>query len=246
MTIECANRLAELRRTHGLSQEELAERLGGSRQSISKRERAESSPDTDNLIALAQLYGVTLDTLIYGSKPAGMMDIPHTSTADQLQEELPVTMPEDSCPEDIGPTMPESTFVEDAGPTLPVDDPDIPPETSYAIDPDDPLPNGSYFDMKRQVEEKEKERRRRRFPYPVFAAFAYLLMGFLLDWWHPGWIIFLTIPLYYLRPEDRTYRKLLGNPIMISIIYLLMGCVLGWWHPGWLIFLLIPITQMHR
>ncbi|MBQ7848567.1 MAG: helix-turn-helix transcriptional regulator, partial [Clostridia bacterium] len=64
MTIENANRLAELRRAHGLSQEELAEKLGVSRQAVSKWERAESSPDTDNLIALAQLYGVTLDVLL--------------------------------------------------------------------------------------------------------------------------------------------------------------------------------------
>ena len=36
-----------------------------SRQAVSKWERSESSPDTDNLIALAQLYGVSLDELLY-------------------------------------------------------------------------------------------------------------------------------------------------------------------------------------
>ena len=36
-----------------------------SRQAVSKWERSESSPDTDNLIALAQLYGVSLDDLLY-------------------------------------------------------------------------------------------------------------------------------------------------------------------------------------
>ena len=38
-----------------------------SRQAVSKWERSEASPDTDNLIALAQLYGVTLDELLYGT-----------------------------------------------------------------------------------------------------------------------------------------------------------------------------------
>ena len=57
MNVEIAQRLAEMRREKGFSQEELAARLGLSRQAVSKWERAESSPDTGNLIALADLYG---------------------------------------------------------------------------------------------------------------------------------------------------------------------------------------------
>lgn len=68
MTIETANRLLELRKKHNLSQEELAEKLGVSRQAVSKWERSEASPDTDNLIALAKIYNLSLDELIYGKK----------------------------------------------------------------------------------------------------------------------------------------------------------------------------------
>ena len=57
MNIEIANRLVQLRKQHGLSQEELAARLGLSRQAVSKWERAEASPDTDNLILLSRVYG---------------------------------------------------------------------------------------------------------------------------------------------------------------------------------------------
>ncbi len=64
MNIKLADRLVELRKEHRLSQEALAEKLGLSRQSISKWERAEASPDTDNLIALAEVYGITLDQLL--------------------------------------------------------------------------------------------------------------------------------------------------------------------------------------
>ena len=64
MNIETANRLYELRKKNGLSQEELADKLGISRQAVSKWERAEASPDTDNLILLAKLYGITLDELL--------------------------------------------------------------------------------------------------------------------------------------------------------------------------------------
>ena len=64
MNVEIAQRLAELRRERGFSQEGLAEQLGLSRQAVSKWERAESAPDMGNLIALADLYEVTLDELL--------------------------------------------------------------------------------------------------------------------------------------------------------------------------------------
>ena len=67
MNIEIANRLVQLRKNHNLSQEELAARIGVSRQAVSKWERAEASPDTDNLILLARLYGISLDELLTGS-----------------------------------------------------------------------------------------------------------------------------------------------------------------------------------
>ena len=65
MTIEIADRLTALRRERGMSQEELAEKLHVSRQAVSKWERAEASPDTDNLIALAELYQRTRSA-VYG------------------------------------------------------------------------------------------------------------------------------------------------------------------------------------
>ena len=67
MNIETAKRLFEYRKANGFSQEELAEKIGVSRQAISKWERSESSPDTDNLIALANLYGITIDELLNGT-----------------------------------------------------------------------------------------------------------------------------------------------------------------------------------
>jgi bacteriophage CI repressor helix-turn-helix domain len=66
MDLAMAQRLVDRRKAAGLSQEALAVQLGVSRQAVSKWERSESSPDTDNLIALAALYGVSLDELLYG------------------------------------------------------------------------------------------------------------------------------------------------------------------------------------
>ena len=68
MNIETANRLLQYRKKMNLSQEELASRIGVSRQAVSKWERAEASPDTDNLILLADIYGVSLDELLKGEK----------------------------------------------------------------------------------------------------------------------------------------------------------------------------------
>ena len=68
MNIETANRLLQYRKENNLSQEELAEKIGVSRQAVSKWERAEASPDTDNLIRLAEIYGVSLDEMLTGKK----------------------------------------------------------------------------------------------------------------------------------------------------------------------------------
>jgi len=69
MNIETANRLKQMRTKFGLSQEELASKIGVSRQAVSKWERAEASPDTENLILLAKLYGVTIDELLRAETP---------------------------------------------------------------------------------------------------------------------------------------------------------------------------------
>lgn len=77
MPADFGERLAELRRERHLSQEELADRLGLSRQAISNWERAQSAPDTANLVALAGLYEVSLDELIEGATPVSTpTDVP--------------------------------------------------------------------------------------------------------------------------------------------------------------------------
>ncbi len=68
MSYEFADRLIELRRARALSQEDLAGKIGVSRQAVSKWERAESAPDIGNLVALSQLYKVSLDELVRGAE----------------------------------------------------------------------------------------------------------------------------------------------------------------------------------
>ncbi len=59
-----ADKIIDLRKKNGLSQEELAEKLGVSRQSISKWEGAQSVPDMNRILAMADLFGVSTDYLL--------------------------------------------------------------------------------------------------------------------------------------------------------------------------------------
>ena len=142
MNLEIANRLVRLRKENHLSQEELAEKIGISRQAVSKWERAEASPDTDNLILLARLYGIALDELLKTDGPVG-------SQEDQQQE---------------APREP------------------VPPMDGEG--------------------ENGRESFLLRFPYPILVTILYLIVGFCFDRWHPGWILFVTIPIYYWIAEE--------------------------------------------
>ena len=66
-----SDKIARLRRDKGWSQEELAERLDVSRQSVSKWESGVSQPDVDRVLAMSRLFGVSTDYLLKdGPEPA--------------------------------------------------------------------------------------------------------------------------------------------------------------------------------
>ena len=66
--MEFSQRLYELRKRSGLSQEGLADLLGVSRQAVQKWEAGTSRPDLDNLAALARYFNVSLDYLVTGQE----------------------------------------------------------------------------------------------------------------------------------------------------------------------------------
>ena len=63
-TMILADKIIDLRKKNGWSQEEFAEKLGVSRQSISKWESAQSVPDMNRILAMSRLFGVTTDYLL--------------------------------------------------------------------------------------------------------------------------------------------------------------------------------------
>lgn len=61
-----AQRILQLRKQHGLSQEELADKMNVSRQAVSKWESEQSTPDLENVLALCEIFDVTSDYLLRG------------------------------------------------------------------------------------------------------------------------------------------------------------------------------------
>lgn len=181
MNIQTANRLVSLRKDRGFSQEELAAKIGVSRQAVSKWERAEASPDTDNLILLARLYQISLDELL------AVSDIPaQPGFASAPETEEPEAPTEEEAPDGLdGPAGPaeEAQAVEEPPQPRPFEQTVPPAEPNGGWGGSSP-PQRHYLKMT-------------RFPYPVLAAMIYLILGFTYNWWHPGWLIFLTIPFYY-------------------------------------------------
>lgn len=242
MNIETANRLYELRKQQGLSQEELAEKLGVSRQAVSKWERSEASPDTDNLIALAKIYGLTLDELIFGEKQSEQKEEP--------TEEIIEEISDDTTKVKIGPT---AIFVEsDDGDKVKIDLSGIKITDGKHIhincDDDDDDDDDDDFDED-DVEAIEKSGGKAKFwlslPYPIICVIAYLLFGCMdiLGGFGQSWIIFVTIPLYYSLVHAIAKKRFcdFAYPVFCAFAFLYLGMYHDNWHPSWVIFITIPI-----
>lgn len=245
MNIEIANRLVNLRKSNNLSQEALAEKLGISRQAVSKWERAEASPDTDNLILLARLYGVSLDELL------------------RTEDEIPRPEAED---EGVSQNGWENDNRNSAGGNASGGERDdesvhVGLNGIYVKDKSSEVHvgwNGIYVNDKVKGDNVRVdkngiyvngERRDREwvnfltFPIALIVIVAYLVMGFGWNAWHPGWIIFLVIPVCATFFEAIAKRDAshFAYPVLVTMIYLYLGFMEFLWHPGWVIYLTIPI-----
>lgn len=70
-----SDRIQHLRKTKGISQEELADKIGVSRQTVSKWESELTSPDMEKIILMSDFFEVTTDYLLKGGEP-----LPRTDT----------------------------------------------------------------------------------------------------------------------------------------------------------------------
>ena len=65
-----SDRIQSLRKARGITQEQLADAVGGSRQAVSKWEAEQSVPDLERIVAMAEYFDVTTDYLLRGIEPA--------------------------------------------------------------------------------------------------------------------------------------------------------------------------------
>lgn len=189
MNLEIANKLVELRKKNGYSQEELAEKLGLSRQAVSKWERAESSPDTDNLIVLARLYNVSLDDLL--STSASNEEIKEDNI---LKESI-----DTKANEEVSMTKKQITIVSVV--------------TSAIIFIGLIIYIILGFNFERvwiwgwslmlmgpfagSILEAVFKKHPKYVALPLLCVFIYMVCGVYLSAWHIAWVVFLLIPVYY-------------------------------------------------
>lgn len=67
--MDLSNRITQLRKQEGFSQENLGEKLNVSRQAVSKWESGQSTPDLDYIIKMCEIFNVSADYLILGKEP---------------------------------------------------------------------------------------------------------------------------------------------------------------------------------
>jgi transcriptional regulator with XRE-family HTH domain len=266
MNIEIADRLVALRKESGYSQEALATKLGISRQAVSKWERAEASPDTDNLIALSRLYGISIDRLLnlngeeekQEQRPAEEEASYSTENFESFPEEEVSAKQEQE--EDSSP--PEREYVKvykdgisvsgKRGAEIRINDGEIfvnggKVRGEVKINSKGIFVNGENVSGKEETEKNKRIKIRvrimRDFPISLIIVVAYLFMGLAYNLWHPGWLMFLFIPIIYsaITAIEKRNASIFAYPVFAALVFLSLGFFFGLWKYAWLIFLTIPI-----
>ena len=82
---------------------------------------------------------------------------------------------------------------------------------------------------------------------PLVCVAVFLLLGFLFDLWHPGWLVFLLIPVIgdLLKIKQKGIYVISSVvSLLVAIIYLAIGVIFNVWHPTWVMFFIIPIVNI--
>lgn len=243
MNIEIANRLVNLRKSNNLSQEALAEKLGISRQAVSKWERAEASPDTDNLILLARLYGVSLDELLRTED-----EIPMPETSEYEETEFHGDGANGA--EDYEWSKNDDEYVHVGFRGVHVKDKDGEVHVGWdGIHVNDKKKGDEVHVGKSGVyvngERKDKEwiSHHAHFPISLVVIITYIVIGCVWNAWHPGWLLVFMIPIWHSLIEaiEKKNPNHFAYPVLVVLVYLCLGFFKMLWHPGWVIFLTIPL-----
>ena len=239
MTIEIADRLVKLRKKYGYSQEELAEKLGLSRQAVSKWERAEASPDTDNLICLAKLYGVSLDELLATDE-----DI-DTIVEEQVKEEKK----DDDGPETVVNKDHDRVVINDDG--IVVEN-----KRGKKITVNDD--GVTCYDKDGNVTKKYPKKMDKGMAVigciegvlMLLAVVTFLLLGLLANLWTSAWIVFFipeiccSIARAIYKGDARKVNIPFASAFAFFFVCMFLHDTIGipqLWNPMWVVFLAVPI-----
>jgi len=221
MTIEIADRLIKLRKKNGYSQEEVADKLGLSRQAVSKWERAEASPDTDNLICLAKLYGISLDELL--------------STDDDIETIVKEQVKKEEPNEKEG-----IHLIDDEGNKMSITDDGV---TCYDE-------KGNIVKRK-NINKKLAILGAVEGGLFVLAIVGYILLGTLLNMWWNAWIIFFipeiicSIARAIVKKDANMFNMTFTAIFTFFFLCMVLpGKDANLWHPMWLVFLSIPVYHV--
>ena len=246
------NNLYALRRKAGLSQEELAEKLGVSRQAVSKWERGEAYPDTENLIVISEMFSVTIDDLL---KSDNISADDSDTTKDDATSSSDSSYFHISMNDDVKVNLNGEITVDDEDGRVKVGFSD----SGIVVDSNDGVrinlgKNGIVIrdnDLDDDNEDDENDEKRGlstfsvwyKLPYPIIVSIAFLAIGLFSGGWYWAWTLFLTIPIYYPLLDSIQKKRATEFPytIIILFIYLLFGMLNEAWHPWWIIFLTVPI-----
>ena len=165
-------RIIQLRKDKGLTQEDLASYMKVDTQLIIDWEKGELEPNASELINLAKVLNVSLDELVYSYK-------------DNFEEPI--------------------------------------------------YKNEVFYIVKKIILMLSL----------LVCLIAYIVIGILLNLWHPGWIIFFLIPAVptILYSHKNNIQSYIVDVIcmLIFIGYFVVGFVFKIWHPTWVAFLVIPV-----
>ena len=81
-----SDRIQTLRKAKGMSQEQLADAVGVSRQAVSKWESEQASPDLDKVVIMSELFDVTTDYILKGIEPVEVQD--YKTMADVIDQKI--------------------------------------------------------------------------------------------------------------------------------------------------------------
>lgn len=252
MTYEFADRLIELRKDNGMSQEELAQRIGLSRQAVSKWERAESSPDIGNLVALAEIYGLTIDDIVKGT--SAVSSEPGEEASCEEAAEVEAATVEEATAAGEAAAVEEAIGVEAAADEIADDEPEANAyaEANAAADGAGAQPRQPEDDVSKMPPPDPSQ----RVDWAPPASEVPPVSGSASTQAPPPGHIYggpqgapdaVAQPFASPDPMAQSAGKprkpaalMFPYPVLCVLLYLILGFAFGLWHPCWIIFLTIP------